>query len=214
MDAMQTMARPGHSVSQSTEGRRMIARQRGEQRAATTFLMAVSLIGLISTSQARASWIWVEGERPVKAAMNRHPFWYDQVKTDQLSGGGFISNWNESKAGEALYRVTAPEAGDYDFWVRANPVQARLAYKINDGPLSPIDLEKNQEGNTNIAADGKVDLRFIAWVRVGKVSLKKGANTVLFRMDSKNNNHGYLDCFVLANEPFSPRGIARPDEQS
>jgi len=31
--------------------------------------------------------VWIEGEKPVKAAMNRHPWWYDQVDRAQLSGG-------------------------------------------------------------------------------------------------------------------------------
>ncbi len=30
-------------------------------------------------------------------------------------------------------------------------------------------------------------------------------------MDSENSNHGYLDCFVLSNEPFQPQGILKPD---
>jgi len=143
--------------------------------------------------------------------MNRHPWWYDQVKKDQLSGGDFISNFNKDKIGEAEYAVTAPLPGEYDFWVRANPVQAALSCRLNGGPWTPIDLDKNQQ-SVNIAADGKPDLRFIAWVRVGKVKLRKGANVVAFRMDSKNNNHGFLDCFVLANEPFEPKGALKPGE--
>ena len=31
-------------------------------------------------------------------------------------------------------------------------------------------------------------------------------------MDSANNNHGYLDCFVLVNEPFTPNGALQPDQ--
>ena len=34
---------------------------------------------------------------------------------------------------------------------------------------------------------------------------------IRFRMDSENSNHGYLDCFVLSNEPFQPQGILKPD---
>ncbi len=33
-------------------------------------------------------------------------------------------------------------------------------------------------------------------------------------MDSKNSNHGYLDCFVLANEPFQPQGILKPSQMA
>ena len=34
----------------------------------------------------------------------------------------------------------------------------------------------------------------------------------LFRMDSALVNHGYLDCFVLVNEPFQPQGVFKPDQ--
>jgi hypothetical protein len=78
-----------------------------------------------SRSRAVAEVIWIEGEKPVRSTMNRHPWWYDQVKRDQLSGGDFLSN---------------------------------------------------------------------------------------FHKDSKNNNHGYLDCFVLADEPFQPRGTMQPSQ--
>jgi hypothetical protein len=168
------------------------------------------LVALALSSPARAAWIWVEGEKPTKSTMHRHPYWYDQVKRDQLSGGDLISNFSE-QPGEASYRFTAPSAGEFELWVRANPVQAKLSFRLNDGPITPIDVDKGLE-STNIAADGKPDLRFLAWSKAGKVSLKKGTNAIWFRMDSPNSNHGFLDCFVLANEPFTPRGIVKPDQ--
>ncbi len=89
---------------------------------------------LTLAAPVRAEWIWVEGEQPSRATVNRHP-WYDQVKREELSGGDFISNFNEQKAGEAEYTFKVNESGQYDFWVRANPVQARLSYRLGDGPL-------------------------------------------------------------------------------
>jgi hypothetical protein len=168
------------------------------------------LISLCAALPAHAAWIWVEGEKPVKSTMHRHPYWYDMVKRDQLSGGDLISNWHE-QPGEASYRVSSPAAGEYDLWVRANPVQAKLSYKLNDGAWTTIDVDKGTD-TTNIAADDKPDLRFLAWVRAGKVALRKGANSVAFRMDSGNSNHGYIDCFVFTNEPFTPRGAVKPDQ--
>ncbi len=163
------------------------------------------LDALAFSSPARAAWIWVEGEKASRSTMHRHPYWYDQVKRDQLSGGDLISNF-DARAGEATYRFNAPAAGEYVLWVRANPIQAKLSYRLNDGPSTPIDVDKGIEA-TNIAADGKPDLRFLAWAKAGTVSLKKGANNIGFRMDSANNNHGYIDCFVFVNEPFTPRRL-------
>jgi hypothetical protein len=176
-----------------------------------TLHSAFAVFAALTLSQpACASWIWVEGEKPAKSSMHRHPYWYDQVKRDQLSGGDLISNFGD-QPGEASYRFNAPSAGEYELWVRANPVQAKLSYRLNDGPWTPIDVEKGLD-STNIAADNKPDLRFLAWARAGKVSLKKGLNAIQFRTDSPNNNHGYLDCFVFADEPFVPRGTMKPNQ--
>ncbi|HUY33771.1 MAG TPA: hypothetical protein VMV69_13555 [Pirellulales bacterium] len=175
-------------------------------------LIAAMIAGWLAASAARAEWIWVEGEKPAKASMNRHPWWFDKVHKNQLSGGDLISNFDKDKVGEAEYRATARAKGKFDFWVRANPVQAKLAYQLNNGDWTEIDLSQNQLGNSNIAEDDKPDLRFIAWVKVGRVDLKKGANTLRFKMHGGENHHGYLDCFLLTTEPFQPRGILKPDQ--
>ena len=158
-----------------------------------------------------AETIWVEGEKPEQSTMNRHP-WYDQVKRDQLSGGDFASNFSEQQAGEAEYAFAASKAGEFEFWVRANPVRAKLSYQLNGGPWTEIDLAANQSGNTNIAADDKPDLRFIAWIKVGPVNLQAGPNRLRFRMDSALSHHGSLDCFVLSAAPFQPQGVLRPEQ--
>ena len=173
---------------------------------------AVCLLFLVASS-ARAETIWVEGEKPTKSTMNRHP-WYNDVKKEQLSGGDWISNFADKKPGEAEYSVTAKESGKFEFWVRANPTATKLSYRLNDADWKPIEFEKNARDGANIAGDGKLDLRFIAWVKVGSVELKRGANSIHFRMHSDNSNHGGLDCFVLSTEPFTPRGILKPGENA
>ena len=166
---------------------------------------------LLAADRALAEVIWIEGEQPAQSRATRHP-WYTQIKRQELSGGDLLSNFDDNRPGEAEYRFAAKTAGQYELWVRANPVLARLSYRLNDGQWQEINLEHNQVGSVNIAADDKPDLRFLAWVRVGKVGLRKGENSIQFRMHSQRHNHGYLDCFVLANEPFQPQGKLRPEE--
>ena len=129
-------------------------------------MIAILCVFLFLTTAASAESIWIEGERPTKSTMNRHPWWYDQVKKDQLSGGDWISNFEPKKPGEAEYSVTTKQSGKFEFWVRANPIQAKLSYRLNDAEWTPIDFDKSGGEPTNIAADGKLDLRFIAWVKV------------------------------------------------
>ena len=161
--------------------------------------LVVSLLTFLGFScRTSAAWVWVEGEKPTVNQMHRHPGWYDQVKKDQFSGADFISNFDKDKAGEAEYSFNARESGDFDFWVRANPLMAKLSFRLNDAPEKVIDLNREKRGEVNVAADGKPDLRFIAWSKVGRVGLLKGENHIRFRMDSENNHHGYLDCFSSA----------------
>ena len=74
--------------------------------------------------------IWVEGEKPARSTMSRHPWWYDQVKKNLLSGSDWISNWSDDKDGVAEYVIKGPVTGHYTLWIRANPVGTRLAYLI------------------------------------------------------------------------------------
>jgi hypothetical protein len=168
---------------------------------------------LLGAGNARGEWVWVEGESSIHARVTRHPWWYDKVKKDQLSGGDFISNWSNDTPGQAEYSVPIKTAGEFDFWVRANPIQASLSYRLDGGDWIAINMDHPKD-SINIADDGKPDMRFIAWFHAGKLTLVKGENVITFRMDSKNHNHGYLDCFLLTNEPFVPDGATRPDQMA
>lgn len=185
-----------------------------ETRRFPTVLLFAALLTVWAGPSARAAdTIWIEGESPQSQTMTRHPWWYDKVKSDQLSGGDFISNWTDKQPGEATYAFRASADGEYVFWVRANPAATELSYQLVGGTWRLIDMKSPQE-NINIADDGKLDLRFIAWIRVGTVKLTKGAHSIKFKMHSDNNNHGMLDCFVFANGPFMPEGKRKPGEKS
>ena len=183
------------------------------RRLPTTLLFAALLAVWAGPRAGAADYIWIEGESYKSQTMTRHPWWYDKVKKDQLSGGDFISNWTDKQPGEATYAFRASSGGEYVFWVRANPVATKLSYQLDGGPWRLIDMKSAQE-NINIAEDGKIDLRFIAWIKVGAVKLAKGAHSITFKMHSDNNNHGMLDCFVFAGGPFMPEGTRKPGEKS
>jgi hypothetical protein len=117
------------------------------------------LLGLLLFSRAFAAPIWIEGENPIVNKMNRHPWWYDKVHREHLSGGDFISNFSKEKPGEAEYRFDAPAAGEYEFWLHANPVKSRLTYALNGAPPVAVDFSGEKLDQQNIAADDKPDLR-------------------------------------------------------
>ena len=176
----------------------------------------VSGICLLSAlTSLHAEWAWVEGEDAVGSTMARRHPWYEDVKKDLLSGGDFMANFSEAKSGTADYEFTMKAAGRYDLYLRANPINSKLSYSLNGAEAVPVNFKGEVSDNTNIASDGKPDLRFLAWVKVGPVELKAGHNTLHILMDRSQASgpfHGMLDCFVVTNEPFTPRGTVKPDE--
>ena len=179
-----------------------------------TVLLFTALLAVWAGPRVRAADdIWIEGESPQSQTMTRHPWWYDKVKQDQLSGGDFLSNWTDKQPGEATYAFRAKAAGEHVFWVRANPAATKLSYQLDSGPWQLIDMKSPQD-NVNIADDGTIDLRFIAWIKVGTINFTQGAHRIKFKMHSDNNNHGMLDCFVFASGSFTPEGKRKPGEKS
>ena len=158
----------------------------------------------------RAEVLWIEGESAPRAQVTRHPWWYDQVQKEQLSGGAWISHFNDKATGWVEFDVTATETGTYTLWLRANPIGAKLEVSLDGQPGLPVDFAGEKRQETNIAADHKPDLRFVCWVKAGTRALAKGAHTLRVASTGGPSNHLGLDCLVLANEPFAPQGFVKP----
>ena len=75
--------------------------------------------------------IWIEGEDASSSDVSRHN-WYDSVKKDTLSGNEWLSHFNEGKEGAAEFEFNVTEADRFTFWIRANPVAAKLSYKLGE----------------------------------------------------------------------------------
>ena len=82
----------------------------------------------------KGAFLWIEGEDATVKNVKSHPWWYDRVKRDKLSGGKWLHHFDEKVEGTAEYEVKAPLRGDYHFWLHANPVAARLSYQLDKGP--------------------------------------------------------------------------------
>lgn len=157
--------------------------------------------------------IWIEGENALKSDTQRNG-WYDSVKMEELSGNGTLRHWG-NRPGKAVYSLDVRKAGKYALWLRANPVQSSLAYRVGTKPWQVPNLRKESRESINIAADNKPDLRFVAWVRAGVVDLKEGGGTLEVRFDSKNHFHGMLDCLCLTTDlDWQPRGTVKPGEKA
>lgn len=91
-----------------------------------------------------------------------------------------------------------------------NSAKPRLAWRLNEtGDWNEVDFSEATD-RVNIAGDGKIDMRFLAWIKAGKARLEAGGATVEFRMHSGVQNHGGLDCFVFSQGGFAPSGKLKP----
>lgn len=173
--------------------------------------VVVSSMLALSLSAAEEDYVWVEGEDAFSSQVSPHPWYSEQVTKSMLSGGGWISQFTEAGVGTAQYQVELPKDGDWTLWVRANPIQAKLAYRLGSGEWTEVDMDKATD-QQNIASDNKPDMRFVAWAKAGagKLPMKAGKSTIEFKFHSDNNNHGGLDCFLLTTQSFLPNGLRRP----
>ncbi|GHB91802.1 hypothetical protein [Cerasicoccus arenae] len=167
---------------------------------------------LIINSPLPASFVWLEGEDANPAVVTEHS-WYGSIHTNNLSNGALAHHWDDKEPGKLTYRFEAPEGGNYVLWLRANATRTKIQYEINGGAPQTVPPDAAQTGHLNVARDDKIDLRFIAWIRVGEVTLKTGNNTLVLTLDSANHHHGMVDAIVFTNEPFRPSGVQRPDEK-
>ena len=143
-----------------------------------TIRTALLCLPLIALSSLRAEVLWIEGESAPRTQVTRHPWWYDQVQKEQLSGGAWMSHFNDKTPGWVEFDVTAAESATYTLWLRANPIGAKLEVSLDGQPARPVDFAGDKRQETNIAADHKPDLRFICWVKAGTHALTKGAHTL------------------------------------
>lgn len=170
-------------------------------------------LSLIVVGAARSAdeLLWIEGESAESNNMREHG-WYNSVRTTELSGGAWLSHFAGGDMPVAKYEFAADAGGDYEFWMRVNPIAAELSVRLNGEDWIQVPLRKNEQ-SVNIASDGKPDLRFVAWVKAGALPLHAGKNVLEVRFESKNNRHGGLDCFVLSRTPFLPQGNRKPGEK-
>ncbi|MBN8524920.1 MAG: hypothetical protein J0M02_06280 [Planctomycetes bacterium] len=170
---------------------------------------ALVCAALAAAPLAAADFVWVEGEAPSRGQGYPHNWYSDMVQKGALSGNAFLSSFTDKADTEVDYDIEIPADGEYTLWARVNPIQAAVSWRQDGGAWQVVDLSKAVD-SVNIASDAKPDLRFLAWVKVGKLPLKAGKTAIGFKLHSANNHHGALDCFVLTTKPFLPSGKNQP----
>src|SRR4029079_16409246 len=88
------------------------------------FLLAAAGVPASAGAQAKPDEdsVWVEGESASSPTGVGNPWYSDAVRKEQMSGGGWLSHFSATAAGEARYDVSIAKDGDYVLWLRGNPV--------------------------------------------------------------------------------------------
>jgi len=159
-------------------------------------------------------YVWWEAERyadtNLPEPLQQYPANITQEEKDRLSGGTWLVP--QGPASETPYFVTytveLTKSADYDFWVRKFWKHGPFRWRFDQGTWQTCDRQ--------IALhDGTYLRKFIGanWVFLGGVRLEAGSHTLRIEMlDEKGG--GCLDCFVLIDGPFVPRGKLKPGEKA
>ena len=214
----------------------MIKNQISDYRHRCLALMAAAIVVLTPCfahpALSSGPFLWVEAESAQRSETHRNA-WFDAIDPHELSGGAQIANFSEPKqdGGWAEYDLRISEAGDYHFWLRANPCSG-ISYRIDGGSwlkLDPEALQREDDRNRdtpgyerktrqwfNVAADGTQDARSMTWYLLPDIALSQGMHTIRFNLggdDASKPRFASIDCFVLTTGDFTPNFQYKPGEQ-
>jgi hypothetical protein len=156
-----------------------------------------------------SNYVWLEGEDAASSDFKPQAWYSDAVKKDMLSNGGWLTTFDGPSGATATWDAEVPKDGSWTLWLRANPIQAGLEWQIDGGDWRPVAVDQAQD-RSNLASDGKPDMRFVAWMPGGSAEVKAGRHRITVRTTAKLHNHAGIDVVLLAAKPFAPNGKVQP----
>ncbi len=180
----------------------------------------VAAVGLFASAgfalcaEQAPRYVWWEGEdyaeTNVPDPSQEFPGGNTQQERDKLSGGRWLNPQGPESATPyyVTYRVNVPARAAYNFWVRKFWKHGPFRWRFDSADWATCGRDIALHDDTYLR-------KFIGanWVFLGEVSLAKGAHELRVEMlDAKGG--GCLDCFILIDGPFVPRGKMKPEEVS
>ncbi len=164
-------------------------------------------------ASAPQQWVWWEGEEPIKTNFPARTWLSPRPEEKKLlSADDWLTFSGKAGAEElyAIYRVSVPASGEYNFWARKFWKHGPFKWRFGTG-------EWHICGRDVALADDTYIRKFVNanWVHLGKVRLPAGETTFELRMlatPGQNVVAGF-DCFLLIPGPFMPRGKLKPNER-
>ena len=173
------------------------------------------------------AWHWLEGEDATRHGFNGHS-WYccDGVRTDLLSPGEperregeWLSHYaNDGRGVSAEWSLGVERQTPFTVWARASSWNTRLWWEVDGRDRREQDMAADPHEYFNLLEPGRIDIRFLAWQKLGETALSGGRHTLTIGLEghpSRNGGqevHGGIDAIVLVEQgaPWAPTGSLRP----
>lgn len=183
--------------------------------AAACCALVASIAALSFAAEATSpDFVWIEGEDFAKTTIPnpRQPFPNDIKPAEKqiLSGGKWLGTGGgegePAKPHTITYNVNCPTSTTWQFWVRKFWHHGPFRWRFDDGEWRTCERGRALSDTTFMR------LHFGAnWIFLGMADLAAGPHTLNIEM---LQNGGAIDCFVLTQEPFVPRGKLKPNENA
>ncbi len=182
----------------------------GNQKQMIRSLLVAALLMALAGNAWAEEFVWIEGEHAAEHSFNMHG-WYSRTNVDgkMLSAGAWLAHYDKANPALAEYTFSVKQGGRYTWWIRLNPFQVRHVYAIDGGQPQELDVTDLRE-RVNLLTTG-IDIRFLAWVKVGQFDLEPGDHSVAIRVEQgRREPHGGIDCMSFVNFPWAPTGAQKP----
>jgi hypothetical protein len=172
-------------------------------------------LGLVPNVAPAGTFVWWEGEEFAETNVPRPeaqiPSGITAGERAKLSGGKWLSPRGQSTDGRALfvtYKVQVPATGPYSLWVRKFWLHGPFRWRFDQQDWATCGRDVALHDDTYLRLHHGAN-----WVFLGEVELAQGSREFRIEMLDKEGG-GAIDCFLLTDGAFVPRGKLRPDEKT
>ncbi|MFT3787735.1 MAG: hypothetical protein QM770_16460 [Tepidisphaeraceae bacterium] len=174
--------------------------------------VAWSSVALAQTlPSTQPTYVWWEAEKPARTNIPLRGNAFAPMNDDEaskLSGGAWIGTGANRAAPAFLeYVVDVPADGKWSLYARKFWKHGPYRWRFDGGAWTSIDKQPALLDDTPIRTNVVAN-----WTLAGTAELKAGPHRL--RIESTENAGPIVfDCFLLTQQPFTPRGKMKPDEK-